>query len=60
MNIIAIIINFVLRQFAKKLYRDAFIEIRNIANEKKVDEVLKKRQEQLQKALKEKAEEADK
>ena len=40
--------------------RDAFIEIRNIANEKKVDEVLKKRQEQLQKALKEKAEEADK
>lgn len=60
MNIIAIIINFVLRQFAKKLYRDAFNEIRNIANEKKIDEALKKRQQQLQKALEEKAEEADK
>ena len=60
MSLITVIINFVLRQFAKKLYKDAFNEIHNIVNEKKVDKVLKKRQEQLQKALKEKAEETEK
>ena len=57
MDIMSIIINFCLKQFAKKLYKDAFNEIRNIVNEKKVDEVLKKRQEQLRKALEEKAQE---
>ena len=45
---IALFIDYVTRNASRTIFTDAISEIRNILNEKKADEVLKKRQQQLQ------------